>query len=92
MSVLGYLLSTALLLFVLVMVARMVLDWVGVLGGRRGPGLFRAQRVTYAITEPVVAPVRRVLRPVRLGSVSIDLAFTAVLIAALILRSFTVYI
>jgi YggT family protein len=92
MSTLGFLLSTALLLFVLVMVVRMVLDWVGVFGGRGGPGLFRARRVTYAITEPVIAPVRRVLKPVRLGSVSIDLAFTAVLIAALILRSFAVYL
>jgi YggT family protein len=31
--------------------------------------------------------VRRVLRPVRAGGLSIDLAFTAVFIAVLILRS-----
>jgi YggT family protein len=32
-----------------------------------------------AFTEPVIGPVRRVLKSVRLGSVSVDLAFTAVL-------------
>jgi hypothetical protein len=37
-------------------------------------------------TEPVLA-VRRVLRPVRAGGVATDLAFTAVVIVALILRS-----
>jgi YggT family protein len=35
----------------------------------------------------VIAPVRRVLRPVRIGSLSLDLAFTAVFVAVLILRS-----
>jgi YggT family protein len=34
----------------------------------------------------VIAPVRRVLRPVRAGGLSIDLAFTAVFVLALILR------
>jgi YggT family protein len=88
MSVIGYLLSTALLLFALVLVARVVLDWVGVLAGGGGANWsLRARRVTHALTEPVIAPVRRVLRPVRIGSVSIDLAFTAVFVGVLILRS-----
>jgi YggT family protein len=43
--------------------------------------------LTHAGTEPVLAPVRRVLRPVRAGGISIDLAFTAVFVVALILRS-----
>jgi YggT family protein len=35
----------------------------------------------------VIAPVRRVLRPVRLGGVSIDLAFTVVFLAVMLLRA-----
>jgi len=35
----------------------------------------------------VIGRVRQVIRPVRAGGMSIDLAFTAVFIAALILRS-----
>ena len=61
------------------------------LGGRAG---FRggrwsipARRMAHAVTEPVLAPVRRVLPPVRLGSVSIDLAFTVVFILVLVLRT-----
>lgn len=88
MSVFGYLLGTALLLFALVLVARMVLDWVGVLApGHRSAWSIRARRLSHTLTEPVLAPVRRVLPPVRIGSMSLDLAFTVVLIAALILRS-----
>ena len=43
--------------------------------------------MTYRLTEPVIAPVRRVLKPVNLGGVQFDLAFTVVFIATLILRS-----
>jgi YggT family protein len=35
----------------------------------------------------VISPVRQVLQPVRAGGLSIDLAFTAVFVVALILRS-----
>ena len=39
------------------------------------------------MTEPVIAPLRRVLRPVRLGRVATDLAFTVVFLAAIVLRA-----
>ena len=42
------------------------------------------------MTEPVLAPVRRVLPPVRLGSMSIDLAFTAVFVLVMVLRTIVV--
>jgi len=92
MSVVGFLLSTALLLFALVMIARMILDWVGVLASSGPAWTYRARRLTHAITEPVLAPVRRVLPPVRFGGFGLDLAFTVVLIAVLILRQVTVYL
>jgi YggT family protein len=85
------LLGVVLLLFELVLIARMVVDWVGVLspsGGRSG--LYQARRITHGITEPVIGPVRRVLRPVRFGSVSVDLAFTAVFMVVIVLRAVVV--
>jgi YggT family protein len=89
MSAIGSVLGLVLLLFGLVMLARLVVDWVGVLGGgSRAEWVGTARRVTHAITEPVIAPVRRLLPPVRAGSVSIDLAFTIVFIAVWVLRSF----
>jgi YggT family protein len=86
MSLIGTLLGYALTVFILLLLARLVLDWAGVLAnGPRWVG--RAQTATHAWTEPAIAPVRRVLRPVRAGGLSIDLAFTAVFVGALILRT-----
>ena len=86
MSLIGALLGYALTVFVVLLIARMVLDWAVVLtNGPRWVGQARA--LTHVGTEPVIAPVRRVLRPMRAGGLSIDLAFTAVFIGALILRS-----
>ena len=85
------LLGFVLVLFQLVLVGRIVVDWVGVLSpATASAGLYRARRITHGITEPVIAPARRVLKPVRVGSVSIDLAFTAVFLAVIILRTVVV--
>ncbi|MGH3797640.1 MAG: YggT family protein [Pseudonocardiaceae bacterium] len=86
MSLIGALLGFVVTVFVVLLIARLVLDWAGVLGGSRG-WVSRARVLTHAGTEPVIAPVRRVLRPVRVGELSIDLAFTVVFVAALLLRS-----
>nr|QEO74775.1 hypothetical protein [uncultured bacterium] len=83
---LGAVLGFVLTVFIVVMVIRVVLDWVGVLSNG-GTAVARVRRVVYGLTEPVISPVRRVLRPVRVGSLSIDLAFTVVFVAAVILRA-----
>jgi YggT family protein len=87
MSLIGALLGYALTAFILVLIARMVLDWTGVLANGGPPWATRARTLTHTWTEPVIAPVRRVLQPIRAGGLSIDLAFTAVFSLALILRS-----
>jgi YggT family protein len=87
MSVVGALLGTLLLLFQLVLLARVAVDWIAVLSSGPEPGWRRtARRVTYAATEPVLAPVRRVLPPIRAGSVAIDLAVVVVFLATVLLR------
>lgn len=86
MSLLGNLLGYALTAFLLLLIARLVLDWART--AAEGPHwVGRARTLTHTGTEPVIAPVRRVLRPVRVGEISIDLAFTAVFVVVLILRS-----
>lgn len=87
MSAIGSVLGLVLLLFGLVMVARLIVDWVGVLGNPRAEWLVGVRRVTHAVTEPVIAPVRRVLPPVGAGGLRIDLAFTIVFVATWLLRS-----
>jgi YggT family protein len=91
MSAIGALLGTLLLLFQFVLLARVVVDWVAVLSSGPEPGWRRtARRVTHGATEPVLAPVRRVLPPIRAGSVAIDLALIVVFFAAVLLRQLVV--
>ncbi|MEC3981947.1 YggT family protein [Amycolatopsis sp. H20-H5] len=87
MSAVIALVSLVLLLFQLVLIARLVFDWVGVLSPGGAEWVLRGRGFTHAVTEPVLAPVRRVLRPVRLGSMSIDLAFTVVFVLVVFLRA-----
>ncbi|MCU1644311.1 MAG: YggT family protein [Nocardia sp.] len=81
-AVLGYLLTA----FVLVMLVRMVLDWIS-MSGNLPEWALKARDITHRVTEPILAPVRRVLPPLRAGGLAIDLAFTIVFIVALVLRS-----
>ncbi|MGN2637292.1 YggT family protein [Nocardia takedensis] len=87
MSLIGTVLGYALTLFIVILIARMILDWVVLLGRTTNPWVLRARDLTQRVTEPVIAPVRKLLPPMRAGGVAIDLAFTIVFILALVLRS-----
>ena len=81
------LLGLLLLLFQFVLIVRVIVDWVEVLGsGRGGAALGTARRVTHALTEPVVAPVRRVMGTVRMGNVGLDLSVLVVFLLVVVLR------
>jgi YggT family protein len=88
MSAVGSLLGLVLWLFWLVLIARVILDWSVVLAGPPAWGGFRAKAINVVtrITEPVLAPVRRMVPPLRIGGLSIDLAFILVFIAVVVLR------
>jgi YggT family protein len=86
MNVIGALLGIVLTIFIVVMIARLIFDWVVVLGRSVPPWARRVRMLTHAGTEPVLAPVRRRLPPMRAGAISFDLAFTLVFILAIILR------
>ncbi|GMA27319.1 YggT family protein [Arenivirga flava] len=79
-------------LYLLVMFGRFILDWVQAVsrGWRpRGPMVVVAE-IVYTITDPPIKFVRRFVKPIRLGAIQLDLAFTIVIFAVLILRSFVV--
>lgn len=81
----------ALLVVFIAMWVRFVFDWVQVLNPAfrpRGPVLVLAE-ASYTITDPPIRAVRRVIPPLQLGAVRLDLAWTIVLIALLILMSLT---
>jgi YggT family protein len=73
----GTVIGWVLWLFMLVLFARMILSWVPVLvrdWQPRGPVLVVAE-IIYSITDPPLRALRKVLKPVRVGAVSLDLAF-----------------
>jgi YggT family protein len=81
----------ALLVVFIAMWVRFVFDWVQVLNPAfrpRGPVLVLAE-ASYTITDPPIRAVRRVIPPLQLGAVRLDLAWTIVLIVLLILMSLT---
>ena len=78
------------LLFVVALLVRDVFDVVQMMAREgRPPGLaLRAAEAVYSTTDPPLKLVRRVLPPVRIGGVALDLAFLVVMFAAWILLSF----
>ena len=87
MQLVGTLIHTALWIFLLLLFARMILSWVPVLvrdWEPRGPVLVVAELV-YSVTDPPLRALRKVLRPVRVGNVQLDLAFIGLYILVSIL-------
>ncbi len=81
----------ALLVVFIAMWVRFVFDWVQVLNPAfrpKGPVVVLAE-ASYTITDPPIKAVRRVVPPLQLGGVRLDLAWTIVLIVVLILMSLT---
>jgi YggT family protein len=92
MGILGTILYWALQLFVYAMFARFIVDFImSVNRGWRPPAiLMPVVDFAFTITDPPMKFVRRFVRPVRLGVVALDLAWTIVLIAALFLQRLVV--
>jgi YggT family protein len=83
----GIIINWVLWIFLLILFGRMILSWVPVLvrdWQPRGPMLVLAE-VVYSITDPPLRLLRKVLRPVRVGSVMLDLAFIGLAILVSIL-------
>jgi len=90
-SILWQIIAFALLLFMLLLLARLVMDWVMMLsrGWRPGGGAAAGLEVIYSTTDPPLTLLRRVLPPLNLGSVKLDLGFMVLLIVVFVLRQFT---
>ena len=88
MILVGLVISYALSIFLIILFARMILSWVPVLirdWQPRGPMLVAAE-IVYSITDPPLRLLRKVLKPVRVGNMMLDLAFIGLVIVIYILR------
>jgi YggT family protein len=69
-------------LFFVTLIGRLVLDWIQVFARDwrpQGPILVVAEAV-YTITDPPLKALRRVIPPLRLGQLQVDLAFTVLFV------------
>lgn len=83
------LLGFVVFLYFLVLIGRLIFDWIRMFARDwrpRGPVLLIAEPI-YSLTEPPLKALRRVLPPLRLGAVGIDLAFPVLFIAVLLLMN-----
>jgi YggT family protein len=78
--------------FLLTLLARFVMGWVIQFGRRwrRGRGAAAALEVVWSVTDPPLNALRRVIPPLRLGTVSVDLASLVLLILVIVLMNVVV--
>lgn len=87
MWIVGSIIQWVLWIFLLILFARMILSWVPVLVRDwvpKGPMLVVAE-IIYSVTDPPLKLIRKVLRPVRVGNMMLDLAFIGLAILVAIL-------
>ena len=88
-SIIATIVYLALNVFIIMMWARLVLDLARTFAREwrpTGPLLVLAEAV-FTVTDPPVKLVRRAIPPLRVGGISLDFAWTIVLLACLLLVS-----
>ncbi|QZY27952.1 YggT family protein [Nocardioides coralli] len=87
MYVVGQILHGLLWAFIALLWIRFIVDWVQVFARSWSPSgfLLVVLEIVYSVTDPPIKALRRVVPPLRLGSVALDLSFIIVLIGAYLL-------
>lgn len=88
MSLIASLISSFLNLYVLVLITRLVLEYVAIFARDwrpRGPVLLLSELV-FTLTDPPLKAIRKFVPSLRIGSVSLDLSFLILLFAISITR------
>ncbi|EWS80726.1 YggT family protein [Brachybacterium phenoliresistens] len=79
----------ALLLYMIALVARLILEWIQAYSRDFRPrGLVLVLfELVYSLTDPPVRGLRRIIPPIRLGAVALDLSLMILLLGGSILLS-----
>lgn len=87
MAVVADVVYFALLIFLLLLIFRLVMEYVFLLARSYRPtGLVAAAlELAYSVTDPPLRALRRVIPPLRIGQVSLDLGFIILFIVVRIL-------
>lgn len=76
-------------LYILVLLVRVVLDWVQILARDWRPHgvVLVIAEVIYSLTDPPLRMLRRFIPPLRLGSVALDLGFLVLMLGCIFLAN-----
>jgi YggT family protein len=87
--IVGTVIDVVLWIFIGMLWVRFVVDWVQVFARSWTPTglLLILLEVVYSATDPPIKALRRVIPPLRIGTVAIDLSFIIVMITAYLLQS-----
>ena len=87
MEFVGGVINLVLTLFLFLLFARFVVDWVQVFARNWTPKgiVLVVLEVVYTITDPPILFIRRFVPPLRLGAIALDTSFIIVLVAVYLL-------
>lgn len=88
MQNIGWIVLMALQIYIWILLVRMIISWVPMFAPQWRPkGLVASLfEIVYTLTDPPIKAFRKVIPPLNLGGVSLDLAFMAVFVAILVLQ------
>ncbi|MDO5701660.1 MAG: YggT family protein [Bowdeniella nasicola] len=90
MATLYSLLASLCSIYLFILFARVILDWIQVFNRQwrpRGVVLVLAN-VIYQLTDPPVNALRRIIPPLRLGAIALDVGFLVIVFGVMILQRF----
>jgi len=90
LSIVFQVVHIALYVFLLTLIARFIMSFVLTTGRRWRPGRGSAAALeaVWSVTDPPLKALRRVIPPVRIGNVSLDLASLVLLVILFVLMEF----
>lgn len=88
MQLIGSVLSMLLLAFLLLLIARLVMEYVFLFARSFRPSGFFAVvlEAVYSVTDPPLRALRRVIPPLRIGGIALDLSFIVLFLLVQVLR------
>ena len=89
MSTIGTILSTLIEIAIILVIARFVVDWVQLLARQWQPrgAIAVLCEVIFSVTDPPLRVLRKVIPPIRLGGVMLDLSAMVLLLMLFIAQS-----
>lgn len=94
MSLIGTVLSTLIEIAIVLVIARFVVDWVQLLARQWQPrgAIAVLCEVIFSLTDPPLRALRKVIPPIRLGGIMLDLSAMLLLLILFIAQSLVLVI